>query len=324
MPRHPAARTGMALILVLAAIVLAGGLALYLQARAAAAARLEQAELTRERLRLAAGEAAREALWLLAADDDRQVDHLGEDWAKPHENQRDDGVYTWSLIEDAGRFFNLNNLAVATQGPRPANEILLDLLTFCGDFSPSVRVAALTDFVDGDEDGPYEAEFYRRPTDPYRPPNRELWAPAEVLRVHDFTAELFRPRPRGPADDLFGGDFSSAAVIVPQRLNKPVPINVNTASRDVLMGLTSLQHDAVVRKVMAIRQTQPFESLAMIFAAYPEFAAALADSVSTASTIFRVRARAAADSQRWSVMAWVERSPDTGAIRILQWVEAGG
>ena len=39
MPRRPAARSGMALILVLAAIVLAGGLALYLQAQAASLAR---------------------------------------------------------------------------------------------------------------------------------------------------------------------------------------------------------------------------------------------------------------------------------------------
>ncbi len=324
MPRPPAARSGMALILVLAAIVLAGGLALFLQARAAASARVEQAELTRERLRVAAAEAAREALWLLAADEDRQVDHLGEDWAKPRENHGADGLYTWTLIEDAGRFFNLNNLAATSQGPRPAHEILLDLLTFCGDFTPSVRVAALTDFVDADEVGPYEAEFGQHQPLPYRPPNRELWAPSEVLRVHDFTAELFQPRLRAPADGLFSGDFASAAVMVPLHLDKPLPVNVNTASRDVLMGLTSLQHDDVVRQVMAIRQSQPFESLAMIFAAYPEFAAALADSVATASTIFRVRARAALDLQRWSVMAWVERNPETGLIRILQWVEAGG
>ena len=39
MPRRSAARAGMALILVLAAIVLAGGLALYLQTRAAALSR---------------------------------------------------------------------------------------------------------------------------------------------------------------------------------------------------------------------------------------------------------------------------------------------
>ena len=56
MPRRSAARAGMALILVLAAIVLAGGLALYLQTRAAALSRAEQAELVQERLRLAASE----------------------------------------------------------------------------------------------------------------------------------------------------------------------------------------------------------------------------------------------------------------------------
>ena len=99
MPRPWAARTGMALILTLAAIVLAGGLALYLQAQALALARVEQAELLQERLRLAAAEAARDALWTLASDEDLAVDHLGEDWALPHETVQEDGLSTRAVVE---------------------------------------------------------------------------------------------------------------------------------------------------------------------------------------------------------------------------------
>lgn len=321
---RPAARSGMALILTLAAIVLAGGLALYLQTRAVAVSRTEQAELVGARLRLAAAEAAREALWTLAADEDLQVDHLGEDWASPRETARDEGLSTWAVVEDAGRYFNWNNLATSNRATRASREILLDLLTFCGDFSPVERVAALEDFVDADEKGTYETDFYRIGERPFQPPNRELWAPAELLRVHGFSADLFRPRPKAGPDDLFGGDLAAAAVVVPAPLKQPIPVNVNTASRDVLMGVTGLRQEAAVRAVLALRQVKPFESLAMLFMANPELAAALEGSVGTASTYFRVRARASLAGRHGTVMAWVERDATTGDVRILQWLEAEG
>ena len=323
MSPRPAARSGMALILVLAAIVLAGGLALYLQARASALARAERAEALREELRVAAAEAAREALWILAADENLEVDHLGEEWALPRETTRAEGLSTWAIVEDAGRFFNWNNLATSNRATRASREILLDLLTFCGDFSPVERVAALEDFVDADEKGTYETDFYRTGERPFQPPNRELWAPAELLRVHGFAADLFRPRPKAGPDDLFGGDLAAATAVVPVPLASPIPVNVNTASRDVLMGLTGLRQEAAVRSVLALRQVQPFESLAMMFMANPELAAALEGTVSTASSCFRVRACAALNGMHSSVLAWVVREKN-GDIRILQWVEEAG
>lgn len=324
MPRRPAARSGMALILVLAAIVLAGGLALYLQARAVSLARAERAEALRERLRVAAAEAAREALWILAADDDLRVDHLGEDWAQPRESVREDGLSTWAVVEDAGRFFNWNNLAASNRATRTSGEILIDLMMFCGNETPDVPVEALGDFVDGDSDGTYEDEFYRRGDAPFAPPDRELWAPAELLRVHGFSEDLFRPRPRADLDDLFGGDLAASTALVPMPLESPVPVNVNTASRDVLMGVTGLRQEAAVRAILALRQVQPFESLTMLFMANPEVAAALEGSVGTASSCFRVRARAALDGQHRSVMAWVERDSRSGDVRILQWLDEEG
>lgn len=324
MSRCPEARSGMALILALVAIVLAGGLALHLQTKAGALARAEQAELRQEQLRLAAAEAAREALWILASDEDLQVDHLGEDWALPRETVREDGVSTRALVEDAGRYFNWNNLSASNRAGRTSRDILLDLMTFCGDFSPVVRVDALQDFIDADGEGSYEADFYRVGDSPFQPPNRELWAPAELLRVHDFSAEMFRPRPRSGSDDLFGGDLSASTALVPLPLEAPIPVNVNTAGREVLMGLTGLQQEAAVRSVMALRQVQPFHSLALMFTANPELAASLEGAVGTASSCFRVRARAARGDRHASVMAWVERDRQTGDVRILQWMDEDG
>ena len=321
MSRSPTARSGMALILTLVAIVLAGGLALLLQSRAAALSRAEQAELLKERLRLAAAEAAREALWILASDENLQVDSMQEEWAAPRESTSPDGLFTWALVEDAGRFFNWNNLSVSNRATRSPHEILLDLMTFCGDFSPAVRVDALEDFLDADEEGTYESGFYESKDLSFQTPNRELWAPAELLRVHGFSADLFRPRPPPSADDLFGGDLGSSAVVVPMALKTPLPVNVNTAGREVLMGVTGLQQESALRMVMALRQVKPFESLQMMFMANPELAAALEGAVSTASTCFRVRARAEMGNLRSAVLAWVERDAKTGDIRILQWFE---
>lgn len=324
MPRGGTARSGMALILALAAVVLAGGLALYMQARAAARAQVEQTELLREQLRLAAAEAAREALWILASDEDLQTDHLAEEWAAPRENVQADGLETWALVEDAGRFFNWNNLSVSNRATRSSREILLDLLVFCSNFTSAVRVAALEDFVDADDAGAYEAGFYQASAPPFRPPNRELWAPAELLRVHDFSADLFRPRPPPHPDDLFGGDLAAATALVPMSLKAPIPVNVNTALPEVLKALTGLQQDDVVRTILHLRESKPFESLAMLIGANPELAAMLEGTVATASTCFRVRARADKAGLRCTVLAWVERDAQTGDIRILQWVEGEG
>jgi len=324
MSLRPAARSGMALILTLAAIVLAGGLALFLQARAVELARQERVALQQEQLRLAAAEAAREMLLILASDEDLQVDHLGEEWASPRESTREDGLSTWARVEDAGRFFNWNNLSVSNRATRSASDILLDLMTFCGDLSPVVRVEALEDFVDADDDGSYESAFYQHEETPFNPPNRVLWAPAELLWVHDFSVDLFRPRPKADLDDLFGGDLSASTALVPAPLEAPIPINVNTASRDVLMAVTGLQQETAVRTLLALRQIQPFESLSVMFMASPELAAALEGTVGTASTFFRVRARASMGDLHSSVMAWVEREKDSGDVRILQWIDEDG
>ena len=52
--------------------------------------------------------------------------------------------------------------------------------------------------------------------------------------------------------------------------------------------------------------------------------ALLEGSVGVASAHFRVRARAAAEGQHRTVVAWVERDPRTGDVRILQWQEGEG
>lgn len=123
---------------------------------------------------------------------------------------------------------------------------------------------------------------------------------------------------------MFSGDIAAAAVVVPVALTQPIPINLNTASREVLMALAGLQHEDAVRSVLALRMVQPFESLGALLMAHPELAAKLGDSVRVNSVYFRVRARAALGDQFSTVLAWVERDFHSGDIRILQWVPEVG
>ncbi|MGD9782451.1 MAG: general secretion pathway protein GspK [Kiritimatiellia bacterium] len=327
MPRLPQARSGMALILTLAAIVLAGGLALFLQARAAALSRAEQAEVLQEKLRVAAAEAAREALLVLASDPDLQVDHLAEAWAAPMERNREDGLSTWAVVEDAGRFFNWNNLSASNRSARAPREILVDLMMYCGDYDAESRVDALVDYLDADESGAYEAGAYQAAEVPFRPPNRPLWSPAELLNVRGFSPERFQPRPRTSSDEFAVGDLASCTALVPAALEKPIPINLNTVDREVLMGVTGgrpgLRQEAAVRAVLTLRQMQPTNTLSMVAMAYPELGVALGDSVGEASSYFRVKARASMGGAQREAMAWVKRDRN-GDVQILQWVEGEG
>ncbi|MDR0993519.1 MAG: general secretion pathway protein GspK [Verrucomicrobiota bacterium] len=324
MARRPAtARSGMALILTLSAIVLAGGLALLLQARAAGRVALEKREWTHERLRIAAAEAAREALFTLASDEDLAVDHLGEDWADVRAALTPDGISTLAQVEDAGRFYNWNHAVASNGASRLPRDILLDLLSLCGDLNPVIRVEALGDFLDEDGEGTYEAAFYQALTPPYAPADRLLWAPAELMAVHGFSVDLFAPREGLDSADLFGGDLNACTMVLPVALEQPVPININTANHDVLLAMTGLEQEAAIRALLALRHVQPFESLAALAVVHPGAAATMGGTLSVRSDYFRVRARAALEDQHHTVQAWVHRDED-GDVHILQWVEGVG
>jgi type II secretory pathway component PulK len=316
------ARAGMSLPLTLAALALAAGLALLLQARSVGRTGTAEAALAHERLRLAAAEAARGALAVLAADGDLAVDSLDEDWAQPMEWSLEDGIAAWARIEDAGRFFCWNNLAASNAPGRAQRDILMDLLTCCGDFTPVVRAEALADFTDADGNGAYEASFYAAEDPPSAPADRPLWAPAELFRVHGFSGELFRAVGKeGRRTEAFSGDLAASTALVPTGPGEGIiPVNVNTAGREVLTGVSGLQHESAVRAVLALRQERPFRSLATVFAAHPEWAAELEGVVGTASSFFRVRAEASLEGAGTATAtAWVKRS-ENGDLEILQWI----
>ena len=323
-PANASARSGMALILALAAIALAGGLAFWMQSRSLAALREADRAVTLERLRVASAEAVRLAMRTLQEDDSYTVDSAADVWAKPQEWTTEDGIVLRTVTEDAARWFAWNNLAVTNPLARAPRTVLLDLMAACGRMDADARVEALADYTDADTEGVYEAAFYRLADRPFSPPNRPLWAPDELLDVHDFSPELFLPRTdarRGGG--WMDGDLSSSCALLPAVAGIGVrPVNLNTASRAVLLGVFGPERESAVRALLALREVQPLETTAMLAAVDPAAVDELEAWTAVNSPYFRITARAALPQALASVTAWIEREP-TGRIRILQWIESG-
>lgn len=330
MPACPAqaesSRSGMALILALAAVALAGGLAFWMQARAMAARGAAERDVRLERLRVAAAEAVRHAMLALQEDDDYAVDSLEDDWAAPWEWTNEDGIALRTVTEDTGRWFDWNNLSVsatnAAEDGRAACEVLADLMDVCGRSGSEAGAEALADYTDADSEGAYEEAFYRLGDRPFAPPNRPLWAPDELLDVHGFPPGLFTARVDGRDE----GDLARCCTVVPAAgSGVPRPVNLNTVDRAVLLGVFGPARESAVRALLSMRAVHPLESAAMLAAVDAAAAAELGPWITVSSAWFRIRARASMPDASASVgvVAWVERE-EGGRIRVLQWLETEG
>lgn len=309
----------MTLILSIATILLAAGLALALQIRALSLSQTEHTALRSEAMKLAASEAIRAAMMELAADPDLECDHLGEDWAAPIEGVTPGGIAIYAITEDAGRWFNWNNLTGPAHSTR-MQQVILDIMAFCGDFNAISRIDALIDWLDDDEDGPFESAFYQTQTPAYPVANRPLWSPAELLRVHGFSLEYFREHENAHAErGVLSGNLSASTTSIPSVLEAPAKINLNTASATTLLGIFGLENESVVQMALAFRSAQPIESMGTLLAAYPELASRVDGIADTKSSFFKIRAHAFLEGMREEATAWVERDTD-GNVHILQWI----
>ena len=319
---------GFVLVLALAAVLGAAGALLWVQSRALGRVRAAGAMLETEALRAAAAEAAREALAVLAADADLSCDHAGEDWARPLERTRTDGIRIAARVEDAGRWLDWNNAgADGAAGDRSA-EVLENLLICCGHFEKGQWTAALRDYLDEDGEGRWEDEFYGKKELPYGAANRLLWAPEELWNVEGVDPGWWRPRGEAErrAAGVFGGEIRESTAVVPpseRTGGEARTVNVNTAGRSVLLAVAGIEHEEAVDQALAMRRSRPFASTALLALAGPDTGAALSGMLDVKSRCFRVRALAERDGRAREVTVWAARD-DAGNLVILMWAEGEG
>lgn len=152
----------------------------------------------------------------------RQVDSLGEAWAKPFPPFPVDGGVVRARVEDLQGRFNLNRLVNETDPNGPATTIFRQLLRNLG--LPDTLAPALGDWMDADNsprgsDGA-EDDAYSRLDQPYRVANQPLADVSELRLVKGFTPEVI-------------AKLSPYVTVLPATAG----VNVNTASPTVLSAL---------------------------------------------------------------------------------------
>lgn len=315
-------RRGLVLVLVLVVLGLVAGLVIEAQVIADATQRLEERRFRASELRAALAETARLALQRLANDDLPDVDHLEEDWGAPLEIEYPSGISAWARVTDENRYFDLNNLYIEAESGswRPADEIVMDLLTLCGDFTPIDRVDALRDWIDPDEDGFRETPYYRDQDVPYDCADRWLSTWEELFHVAGFSREYFKRHERYSSREAFRADVVDCITVIPGRRSQPVPVNVNTAPREVLLGIIGLDQESLVEYILVLREERPLVSLdAFAAAADPIRLESVRPYLEVRSGTFRLTARAFAEGQSAEVRVLARRDSE-GNVHVLQWV----
>ena len=314
-------KSGMVLILVLVVLGLVVGIVLNVQMTSRAFLRIEQASHQRQQLIQAATDAVREALYTLATDEEPTVDYPGEPWAQVREQKTPDGMVTRVKIIDENRFFDINNLSWQPTNllVRLPSDIFSDLMTLCGDFTPISKADALLDWMDAGETGAWESKSYQTREPPYPAANRILYDWNELLLVNGLDRAFFTDRQRVSVNNAFQGKPGDCMTILPRSRSEPIPININTAGRETLLGVLGIEQEELVRTLLGLREIAPVRSIDQILIAVdPSLVERTRPYLETRSRYFRVEARAYLEGQAVNLYAMVERNKD-GHIEVVEW-----
>lgn len=273
-------------------------------------------------LRQAAADAVLAALQRLADDEDLGADSSNETWAVRREYETPLGISIISQIQDGQSRFDLNNLHVPpTPLRRTSEDVLLDLQTLCGEFGPGPSTLALRDFVDADQNGPRESPFYQALVPARRCPDRVLYGWQEALAIDGWTAARLARRPREFGTRGFNASLVDHVTLIPAPRVQPIPINVNTATRESLLAVMGLDQEPLVDTVLTLRAIRPIRQLDVFsVTAGPEVFDRFSLFLDVRSRYFKATARAYREGRSLFVESWVRRQDD-GRVEILQWLE---
>jgi general secretion pathway protein K len=205
------------------------------------------------------------------------VDHRGEAWATRLPPVEAENYRIWGLMEDQEGRFNLNNLVANGEIDKQQLAIFVRLLSALR--LPESLAGAVADWIDAD-DLPFNANsvdspYYATLQTPYRATNRTLININELLRVKDMdrnTLAMLRP----------------FVTVLPTR----TPINVNTASPEVLVALVQGLSSEEAYSMVAKRERTYYRNITDFQQALPSGMTAPASGISVSSQYFLVQARA--------------------------------
>lgn len=232
---------------------------------------------------------------------DNDTDHRRESWAAGIGAINVGPMQVQGAMEDMQGRFNVNNL-VTLQGTA-------DLIA-AAQFRRLLRILELNenlaekvlDWIDADNfpagPGGAEDEAYIRRTPPYQAPNRPIGDVSELLAVEGLDAETWRIlSPHITALPVTGG---------------PTPLNVNTATREALLSLSSSLDPSQVQRWLEWQQLGGLVDLSEVQSALPSNMAA---RVSVGSNWFRLQLAVTADGTRFFLTSLLDRG--SGEVRTV-------
>lgn len=171
------------------------------------------------------------------------VDHLKENWAIRLPATPFEGGTVRGFITDQQQYCNFNNLL---QDNAANTDFFKRLLSLVGSNPDSVE--ALKDWIDPDADITYpngaESEHYLTQPVPYRAGNQPLIEIGNLSRVQGFTNESI-------------AKLKQYCTVLPE----PTPVNVNTASLELLGLMLPELSQFELQSIVAARNLRPFENI---------------------------------------------------------------
>lgn len=232
--------------------------------------------------------------------DDRQrgvADHLGEAWAQNLPPIDFEGARISGHIDDAQSRFNLNSLAPEGRADPDAIAAYEHLLSDLG--LPAALAQATADWLDKDSEtrppGGAESSYYQALPSPHRAADAPLVDVDELLWVRGHTpAIIAQLRPH--------------VIALPTR----EPINVNTASAQVLAAVTGLSLNET-RQFVISREIEPVTKLADLPTRLPVAAGEIKPGLGIGSRYFIVHCRVRRGAADLGLSALLDRQmPDKG------------
>lgn len=176
-----------------------------------------------------------------------KIDHAKEAWATRLPPTPVEGGDVTGFISDAQQFFNLNNLTDTTEQndrQRATYQRLLELLSLKSELADT-----LIDWLDKDDDksgaGGAESNYYLGLTPPYRAANQRLVETGNLIRVKGYDNAIIRK-------------IAPFTTVLPDN----TPININTASAEVLAFAVPGISAQEAQTIVATRNIEFFKDLA--------------------------------------------------------------
>lgn len=227
-------------------------------------------------------------------DDGRRssIDHLGEAWAQAMPPTVVGNATVSGTIEDAQGRFNLNSLAVNGKMDPVARSVFARLLANLG-LSPGLAETA-TDWIDQDNElisqNSAETDYYMALQPGYRPSSLPYGSVEELLRVRGFSSSIL--------------DKLRPFVIV---LPNSAPVNVNTASPELLSALVPALALGNASRIAGERQRSPFKSTEEFLDRVPDARGNKLPPLGVQSEFFLVSGAVRQSNTFYQVMALVRR-----------------